>query len=179
MKIVGFRSVAAVALLAAAAGLVPDSIHAQAKPARPPKETKSVDLKFPGQPSADPFADNIIKLEQRLWEASKNADKAAYADLLANDYYEVTDLGISTRAEAVSNVEGPVTNYALDNFKVTKLAENAALITYRANVRAGGRSQPALNVFDTELWVNKDGKWQTTFFQETSAPHHVAQRRKR
>ena len=179
MKILGLRSVAPLLLLAAVAGLVPDPIYAQAKPTRPRKETKSVDLKFPGQPSADPFAANIISLEQRLWEASKNSDKATYADLLASDYYEVTDLGISSRAEAVGSVEGPVTNYTLGDFKVTKLAENAALVTYRANVRAGGRSQPALNVFDTELWVNKDGKWQTTFFQETSAPHQGSQRRKR
>ena len=179
MKILGLRSVAPLLFLVAVAGLVPDSIHAQARPYKPPKETKSVDLKFPGAPSTDPFTANVINLEQRLWEASKNADKATYADLLASDYYEVTDLGISTRAEAVSSVEGPITNYTLGDFKVTKLAENAALVTYRANVRAGGRSQPALNVFDTELWVNKDGKWQTTFFQETAAPHHSAARRKR
>lgn len=179
MKILGLRSVAALALLAAVAGLVPDSLGAQTRPYKKPKETKSVDLKFPGQPAVDPFTDNIIKLEHSLWDASKNSDKATYAGLLANDYYEVTDVGISSREEAVSSVEGPVTDYTLDDFKVTKLAENAALVTYRAHVRTGERSQPALNVLDTELWVNKDGKWQTTFFQETAAPHRSITRRKR
>jgi hypothetical protein len=148
-------------------------------PKKPPKETKSVDLKFSNKP-ADPFTENIVTLEKRLWEASKNADKATYAGLLASDYYEVTDLGMSGRAEALENVEGPVADYDLEDFRVTKLADNAGLVTYRASVRPGGRSQPALNVLDTELWVNRDGKWQTTFFQETSLPHNQQrQRRKR
>src|SRR5215471_16958637 len=77
-----------------------------------PKETKSVDVKFASKP-VDPFTDNIITQEKRLWEASKNADKATYAGLLANDYYEVSDLGISSRADALENLEGPVTKYDL------------------------------------------------------------------
>src|SRR5579863_1372480 len=156
MRIVRFRSAVPLVLLAALAGLVPYSSPAQTRSAKPPKETKSLDLKFPGQPSVDPFTDNIIALEKRLWEASKNSDKVTYADLLASDYYEVTDLGISSRAEALGNVEGPVTSYNLDDFKVTKLAENAALVTYRASVRSTTRSQPTFNVLDTELWVNRD-----------------------
>ena len=171
---------AVILLMFVAASLGLAQTHpATPKTAKSTKETKAIDLKFSNK-SVDPFTDNIVSQEKRLWEASKNADKATYASLLANDYYEVSDLGISTRAEALENVEGPVTNYDLEDFKVTKLADNAALVTYRASVRSGGRSQPALNVLDTELWVNKDGQWQTTFFQETSLPRSQArQRRKR
>ncbi|HEV2492362.1 MAG TPA: nuclear transport factor 2 family protein [Terriglobia bacterium] len=141
-----------------------------------PKETKSLDLRFSNQPP-DPFKENIISLEKRLWEASKNFDKATYASLLATDYYEVSDLGISTRAEALESLEGPVADYNLDDFKVTKLADNAALVTYKSSVRAGSST---VNALDTELWVNRDGKWQTTFFQETSLSRSTArQRRKR
>lgn len=143
-----------------------------------PKETKSINLAFSNQPP-DPLTENIVSLEKRLWEASKNFDKATYSGLLASDYYEVTDLGISGRAEALDSLEGPIADYDLEDFKVTKLADNAALVTYRASVRAGGRNQPALNVFDTELWVNKDGKWQTTFFQETGLPRSSARERRK
>ncbi len=142
-----------------------------------PKETKSLDLKFSSKP-VDPFMDNIINLEKHLWEASKNADKATYAGLLASDYYEVSDLGISNRAEALENLAGAVANYDLEDFKVTKLADNAGLVTYRSTVRAG-RNEPVVNALDTELWVNRDGKWQTTFFQETAVPRSQAHARRK
>jgi hypothetical protein len=140
-----------------------------------PKETKSLDLRFSNQ-APDPFTENIVSLEKRLWEASKNFDKATYASLLASDYYEVSDLGMSSRAEALDSLEGPVADYDLDNFKVTKLADNAALITYRSRVRAGSST---VNALDTELWLNRDGKWQTTFFQETAQPRSQARRERR
>ena len=147
------------------------TVHKMTKP----KETKSLDLRFSNQPP-DPFAENVISLEKRLWEASKNFDKATYASLLASDYYEVSDLGLSTRAEALDSLEGPVADYSLDDFKVTKLADNAALVTYKSSVRAGSST---VNALDTELWVNRDGKWETTFFQETGLPRSSARTKRK
>lgn len=156
---------------AALAGAQGRTVHKMTKP----KETKSLDLRFSNQPP-DPFTENIVSLEKRLWEASKNFDKATYASLLANDYYEVSDLGISSRAEALDSLEGPVADYQLDDFKVTKLADNAALITYRSAVRAGSST---VNALDTELWVNRDGKWESAFFQETGLPRSAARTRRK
>jgi ketosteroid isomerase-like protein len=125
-----------------------------------------------GPVSTDPKSKEMwepkIKSE---WEAIKNKDKKAYADLLADDYQgvEVDGKGERTKVQAINElVDQNVFNYTLWGFKLIPLEPDAAFLTYEVTMQFPPKAQVRYSrVYITELWMKRAGQWKEVHYQET------------
>jgi Domain of unknown function (DUF4440) len=105
------------------------------------------------------------------WEALKNKDKKAYAELLADDYegVEVDGQGERTKLQALNELaNGNVSKYTLWGFKLIPLGPDAAFVIYEVTLQFPPRSVVRYSrVYITELWVRRAGQWQELHYQET------------
>jgi hypothetical protein len=139
------------------------------KPANPPKAAETLPASGVSTDKAlmDMFQAKI-KVE---WDALKNKDKKAFADLLADDYQgvEVDGGGERNKIQAVNElVNQNVFDYTLWGFKVIPLGSDAALVIYESTMqfppKAGVRY---LRVYISEVWVKRAGQWKEVHYQET------------
>jgi ketosteroid isomerase-like protein len=125
-----------------------------------------------GPVSTDPKSKEMweskIKLE---WEAIKNKDKKAYADLLADDYQgvEVDGRGERNKVQAINElVADNVFTYTLFGFKLIPLEPDAAFLTYEVTMQFPPKAQVRYSrVYITELWMKRAGQWKEVHYQET------------
>jgi ketosteroid isomerase-like protein len=78
--------------------------------------------------------EKITALEKQGNEAVKNKDWNTFSSFLTDDFVLVTDQGIMTgKSEVVSDLKLNLNlrDYSMDDVKVTELAKDAALISYR------------------------------------------------
>jgi len=105
------------------------------------------------------------------WEAIKNKDKKAYADLLADDYQgvEVDGKGERTKIQALNELaEGNISTYTLWGFKMIPLAADAAFVIYEVTEQFPPKSAVRYSrVYIGELWVKRGGQWKELHYQET------------
>jgi Domain of unknown function (DUF4440) len=105
------------------------------------------------------------------WEALKNKDKKAYADLLDDDYEGVEVDGKGERNKVQALNELPVSNvfdYTLWGFKVIPLEPSGALVIYEVTMQFPPRAQIRYSrVYISELWVKRAGQWKEVHYQET------------
>jgi Domain of unknown function (DUF4440) len=139
------------------------------EPATPPKDDGS-------KPPADAAAASGLKdvFEPKVkaeWEALKNKDRKAYAELLADDYQgvEVDGRGERNKIQAVNELaDTNVFNYTLWGLKVIPLASDAAAVIYEVTMQFPPKAQIRYSrVYVTELWVKRAGQWQELHYQET------------
>jgi len=109
-----------------------------------------------------------IKVE---WEALKNKDKKAYAELLADDYQgvEVDGRGERNKIQAVNELTGEnVFNYTLWGYKLIPLGADAALVIYESTIQFPPTAQIRYSrVYISEVWVKRAGQWKELHYQET------------
>ncbi|MGA9998460.1 MAG: nuclear transport factor 2 family protein [Pyrinomonadaceae bacterium] len=115
----------------------------------------------------------LIAEERALWEAWKNKDAKPYEQWLAEDSVYVHSTGVDGKASEIKGIADPtceVKSYALDNFKVTMLDKDAALLTFHAtqDFACGGKAGPTA-VQASSIYVKRNGKWLNWFHQETPA----------
>jgi len=105
------------------------------------------------------------------WEAIKNKDKKAYADLLADDYQgvEVDGRGERNKIQAINElVADNVFTYTLWGFKLIPLDPDAAFLTYEVTMQFPPKAQVRYSrVYITELWMKRAGQWKEVHYQET------------
>jgi len=139
------------------------------KPAIPPKTGEN-------PPSSSASADSALKdtLEAKIkveWEALKNKDKKAYAELLADDYegVEVDGRGERNKIQTVNElVNENVFNYTLWGLKLIPLGSDAALVIYESTLQFPPKAQIRYSrVYISELWVKRAGQWKELHYQET------------
>jgi hypothetical protein len=110
----------------------------------------------------------LVRLETAVWAALVDGDAAADAELLADDFVGVYPTGIEPRAGHVDQLTtGPtVQTYELHDARMTAVADDAALLIYRAvYVRVGADASESMYV--SSLWCRRDGRWVNTFSQDT------------
>jgi len=125
-----------------------------------------------GSVSADPGLKDRFEAKVKVeWEALKNKDKKAFAELLADDYQgvEVDGKGERNKIQALDELaEGNVFNYTLWGFKVIPLGSDAAFVIYEITMQFPPRAQVRYSrVYITELWVKRAGQWKELHYQET------------
>ncbi|HKF19927.1 MAG TPA: nuclear transport factor 2 family protein [Candidatus Angelobacter sp.] len=107
------------------------------------------------------------------WDAFKNKDKKAYADLLAEDFIAVEDdgQGMRKKSTAVEEVDRSVVNkYYLVALKVLPVGADAALVTYELTIEFPPKAPVRIKrVLVSELWLKREGKWKLRYYQETRA----------
>ena len=130
-------------------------------------ETKQSNTSSPDTRLKEMF-EGKVKAE---WEAIKNKDKKAYADLLADDYQgvEVDGKGERTKIQALNELgEGNVARYTLWGFKMIPLSADAAFVIYEVTEQFPPKSVVRYSrVYIGEVWVKRGGQWKELHYQET------------
>ena len=105
------------------------------------------------------------------WEALKNKDRKAYAELLAEDYQgvEVDGKGERTKIQALNELPGEnVFNYTMWGYKLIPLGPDAALVIYEITLQFPPKAQVRYSrVYISEIWVKRAGEWKELHYQET------------
>jgi ketosteroid isomerase-like protein len=139
------------------------------EPAAPAKSGESGQF---GSVSADSGLKAMFEAKIKAeWEALKNKDKKAYAELLADDYQgvEVDARGERTKLQALNELaEGNVFDYTLWGYKLIPLGPDAAFVIYEVTLQFPPKSAVRYSrVYITELWVKRAGQWKELHYQET------------
>lgn len=126
--------------------------------------------------------DDVINDERQTWDAIRRKDSAAFAAALADEFIDVTPVGIKNKAQTMDYVKTfDFTDVTLSDFKTIKLGKSAAVVTYTARVRGsiGGRPIPenelATRASTAKVW--RGGKWLAVYHQGSpieSAPPPAA-----
>ena len=136
----------------------------------------SLAVPFPGRAAGEQPAllkEELVKLEKQSWEAWKNHDGKFFASFLSDDHVEVGFGGLTNKALVVAGVASgvcAVKNYALDQFELHVLGENAALLTYHEaqDTSCQGKVVPS-PCWVSSLYMKRDGRWLNVLYQQTPA----------
>jgi hypothetical protein len=115
---------------------------------------------------------DIINQEKKIWDALKSKNYDAFASMLADDQIEVEDDGIYDKARTLETVKKlNVTDFNGSNWKVFRLGDDAALVTYTAVAKGtyDNKPIPEGEARASSAWVNRNGKWLAAYHQETRA----------
>lgn len=120
--------------------------------------------------SAAPSEADMFAKEKAAWDAIKKKDYTAFGDLLASDYIEVTDDGVFDKAGIVADVRDfNLTDATFSDWKMIPIDNDAVILTYQTTLKASykGQEVPSGPYRSAAAWVNRDGKWQGFFYQQT------------
>jgi hypothetical protein len=137
--------------------------------ATPPNRTDSQQF---GSVTTDPALKNMFEGKVRAeWEALKNKDKKAYAELLADDYQgvEIDGRGERNKIQSVNDLtDTSGFNYTLERLKLIPLGANAAFVIYEVTMQFPPKAQLRFSrVYISELWVKRADQWKELHYQET------------
>jgi hypothetical protein len=126
-------------------------------------------------PSATPTPSGVSQAdieakERQAWDAVKSKNVDAFGALLADDFINVNDTGVYDKAGTVKGMQGEVaTDVTLSNFKLLKIDEDAAAITYDVAWTGAheGKSQ-TVNLRASSAWAKRGGAWLAVYHQATA-----------
>lgn len=125
----------------------------------------------PGQKVED-MMDSFKIMERGFWDAWKKKDAKPFEQHMAPNSLVIDNTGIADKAATLKGIsQCEVKNYDLSDFKLTKIDNDNALLTYTAsNVDAvcAGQRAPA-KVFASTVFSKSGGKWWMLFHQESTA----------
>lgn len=107
--------------------------------------------------------------EKSLWEAFKNKKAEVFNKTLTTDGFQIDGMGVTAKADIAAAMGGcDIKDYSLSDFKLTNISASAALLTYKGTQHGtcGGQAVPE-TVYASSVWVNRGGKWQALFHQES------------
>ena len=115
----------------------------------------------------------IIATERKLWDAWKAQDVKPFRANLSTDSLLIGDTGVADRETVLKMIGGggcEVKSVSLSDIKVTFVASNTAVITYKAAQEGtcGGEALPA-NVWASSVYVKRGNKWWAVSHQESAA----------
>jgi hypothetical protein len=121
------------------------------------------------KPAAPTEADMIAK-EKAAWDTIKQKDLAAFGNMLASDYVEVTGESVFDKAGIVADLKDfNLTEATFSDWKMLPIDNDAVILTYKTTLKAAykGQDVPPGPYYSAAAWVNRDGKWQAFFYQQT------------
>ena len=139
---------------------------------QPAVTSKAGDTRQSGNASSDTALKDLLEAKVKAeWEALKNKDRKAYAELLADDYQgvEVDGRGERNKIQSLNELSDEnVYNYTLSAFNVTPLGPDAAMVIYEVTMQFPPTAQVRYSrVYITEIWVKRAGQWKELHYQET------------
>ena len=120
--------------------------------------------------STAPSEADMTAKEKATWDAVKKKDYDAFGNMLASDYIEVEDDGVYDKAGIVAYVKDlNLTDATFSDWKMLPIDNDAVILTYNTNVKGTfkGEELPPGPYHSAAVWVNRDGKWQDFFYQQT------------
>ena len=110
-------------------------------------------------------------MEKQVWEALKNGDVNADANLLSDDFLGVYEEGISSKEEHLEQLRnGPIIlSYEMGSAQLIQLGPEIVSLTYSATVIfLKNETQDTQNLFFiTSIWALRLNKWVNIFSQDT------------
>lgn len=124
-------------------------------------------------PAVAPLTEaEAIAKERAVWDALKAKDFVAFEKMLATDYLEVLPDGVNDRAGTLADVKDlAISDVTFSDWRMIPLDKDAALLIYSATIKGTykGQAFPEGPYRNASGWVNRDGKWQAFYYQETLA----------
>jgi hypothetical protein len=149
---------------------------AQAGPEHQPNKIKppqKSDTPTPAKKSANKSAsssaaDDIEAKERQVLAALQKGDMQAFGSFLADDAMEVTNHGVSSKAQIIEELKGAtLSDFTMTDIKVTAIDKDASLITYRTAGKFSVHGQSgAFDDWASTVWVKRNGKWLAFLHQE-------------
>jgi len=116
---------------------------------------------------------DISAQERALWDAIRSKNWDAFAAPLAEDQFYVGPGMVADKAQTVEMVKKlNLTDFTLSDWRMVRLDDDAAVITYTATARGdyAGQPLPADHMErDSSVWVRRGGRWVAVFHQESVA----------
>jgi hypothetical protein len=124
---------------------------------------------------AEPVSDDPVAREKQVWDAIKKKDFDRFASFLAEDQLEVAPWGVNDKAASVSGVQqADFSRAALSDFKMAKISDDVAIVTYMIK-GVGGMSSSGARA--STIWVKRDGKWLAIYHQDTTVTPTTANKK--
>ena len=122
-----------------------------------------------------PSLDKLSAHEKSLWEAIKNGDMKTFSAGTSDDLLDLDAMGLTYNKQQLLDqlTKMKMTEYALSDFKVFALNNDAAVLTYVSNSTAtmDGKTM-SMKVQNSTTYVHNGGKWIPKFHTETMIPEH-------
>jgi hypothetical protein len=111
----------------------------------------------------------VTAKEKAIWEAIKQKDYAAFADMLAEDQIEVSSDSVHDKAASVAGVkdfEPSEVNFS--DWKYLPIDKDGVIIAYTVAMKGKfkGKEFPPTTVHASSAWMRKNNKWLAVFHQE-------------
>lgn len=115
------------------------------------------------------IAAHLFDLETQLHRQDIRADDSALRRLIAEDFFEFGVSGtVWTRDAVIEALRGEsFSQREVTEFRVTLLADDVALVTYRGH-RVATMQRPASDSLRSSIWRLRGGQWQMQFHQGTA-----------
>jgi hypothetical protein len=127
-----------------------------------------------GQSNDTAVKESLITLEKQSWEAWKGRNADFFKNFLSDDHVELGFYGAATKADVLATVATPacvVRSYSIDQFKVTFLDANTALLTYHAAQDTSCHDKPVPSpVWVGSLYIKRGDRWLNVFYQQSQTP---------
>lgn len=117
-----------------------------------------------------PSEADMTAREKVVWDTLKKKDLVAFGNTLTNDYIEVGDDGVYDKAGIVADLKDlNLTDATFSDWKMLPINNNAVILTYSTNLKGTYKGQdiPPGPYRSASVWVNRDGKWQAFYYQQT------------
>ncbi|MCL5287259.1 MAG: nuclear transport factor 2 family protein [Acidobacteria bacterium] len=119
------------------------------------------------------LAEMLIAQEKQAWEEEKNQNADFFRKVMTDQFVAAEPDGKRyTKAEVLPLIPTVrMTSFELTDFQVIRAGRDAAVLTYRATVRAPAEGkETSTSVLATTVWVRRGTVWKMTFHQKTLAP---------
>lgn len=116
------------------------------------------------------FEQTILDREKETCDRAIRRDFTGWEALLSNNALAVYSNGYATKAEVLEAIKTMIGGHCImDKVKFTAINKKAGLITYRMTQdwEEGGKAQ-SRQYYISSLWMNRGGRWTTSFWQETN-----------
>ncbi len=112
----------------------------------------------------------LVEAERSVWRALLSGDAAADAALLDDAFLGVYPTGFATKADHAAQLgAGPtVAAFRLDDPRILRLADDLALLAYKAVFFRAGQAEPE-TMYVSSLWRRDGDAWLNLFSQDTPA----------
>jgi hypothetical protein len=119
----------------------------------------------------------IAACNQQMWQAYLEKNVVGHNTILSEDYTSIHPDGSLHNGppSAAAIASEPIAAFRLSQFRVSLLADDAALATYIADVDTPPRTQPAHVCFVAgTVWVKRRGQWKCRFYRGTTAANEIS-----
>jgi hypothetical protein len=107
--------------------------------------------------------------EKAIWDAIKQKDYTAFADLLADDQVEVLSDGVHDKAGSVAGVKDfEPSELTFSEWKYVPIDKDAVIIAYTVAMKGKfkGKDFPLESHRSSSVWMRRNNKWLAVFHQE-------------